>query len=87
MKRAILNAISIIENEPTLENYLENYKEDANMLDDLIMSSYDYSKLYKGLNDVSFKTLKRCGKDVDKEKQKIVKDIRDNVKKRLSDIA
>lgn len=87
MKRAILNAISIIENEPTLENYLENYKEDANMLDDLIMSACDYNKLYEALNDVSFKTLKRCGKEANKEKQKLVKDIRDNVKKKLSDTA
>jgi len=87
MKRAILNAITVIEDEPTLENYLENYKEDANMLDDLIMSSSDYNKLYTALNDVSFKTLKRCGKEADKEKQKLVKDIRDNVKKKLSDIA
>lgn len=87
MKRAILNAINIIENEPTLENYLENYKEDANMLDDLIMNACDYNKLYEALKDVSFKTLKRCGKEVDKEKQKLVKDIRDNVKKKLGDTA
>lgn len=87
MKESIVNALRIIENEPTLENYIENYKEDADMLDDIIMSCSDYNKLYKALNDVSFKTLKRCGKDVNKEKQKLVKDARDSVKKKLSDIA
>lgn len=87
MKHAIVNAISIVENEPTLYNYLDNYKEDANMLDDIINSCDDYSKLYNALKDISFKTLKRCGKDVNKGKQKLVKDARDSVKKKLNDIA
>ncbi|MFL0251783.1 helicase-exonuclease AddAB subunit AddA [Clostridium neuense] len=87
LKRASFNALNIIENEPTLESYAQTYKEELNMLDNLISSCDDYNKLYKALSGVSFNTLKRCGKDVNKEKQKLVKDIRDNVKKKLNDIA
>lgn len=86
MIKSLTKALKIIESCETLKAYEENFKEDIAMLNDAMESCHSYEVFYESLASLEFKTLKRCGKDVDKEKQKFVKDIRDNVKKRLNDI-
>ncbi|WP_234119459.1 helicase-exonuclease AddAB subunit AddA [Clostridium hydrogenum] len=86
MKNSMTRALNIIENCSSLESYSENFKLDINMIDDLMLASSSFESFYESLKSVEFKTLKRCGKDAPKEKQKIVKDIRDDVKKHLTDI-
>ncbi|MCR3759068.1 helicase-exonuclease AddAB subunit AddA [Clostridium felsineum] len=80
-------AINIINTCPSIESYRENFQSELSMLENLISASDSYEKFYEELKNVQFKTLKRCPKDADKEKQKLVRDIRDGIKKSLSKIS
>lgn len=45
-----------------------------------VCSDVSWDKLYEALHSLEFKRLPRAGKDADKEKQKLVKELRDTVK-------
>ncbi|KHD38402.1 ATP-dependent helicase [Clostridium acetobutylicum] len=87
MKGQLIEAINIINSCASIESYRENLEVELSMLEKLIVVSNNYEKLYEELKNVQFKTLKRCPKDADKEKQKLVRDLRDGVKKSLSKIS
>ncbi|MDP4145549.1 MAG: helicase-exonuclease AddAB subunit AddA [Bacillota bacterium] len=87
IKSSMENAIDIINNVDSLQPYLENFNEELVFINDLISSSESgWNALEHMLNNTEFRTLKRCGKDVDKTKQEIVKDIRDKAKKHINNI-
>ncbi|KUO65082.1 MAG: ATP-dependent helicase [Gracilibacter sp. BRH_c7a] len=91
LKTIMNNAVEIIQGEPSLDRYLLVYQEDLANIEALLKmcsraSKTKWDNIYDELQALSFNRLPPAGKDTDKNKQEYVKDIRDNVKKRLSDI-
>ena len=85
IKKSMLNSLVIINNSDTLQPYLEMFENELSMVEDMLLSSEkSWNKLQLEFENMDFKTIKRCGKDVDKAKQKTVKDIRDSYKKQLN---
>lgn len=77
----------IVKNEPTIEGYLAAVNSDVSLIDELICCcNKGWESLREGFLNLSFEKLGRCGKDGDKDKQDIVKDIRKKVKERINSI-
>ncbi|WP_035289648.1 helicase-exonuclease AddAB subunit AddA [Clostridium sp. KNHs214] len=86
-KQKLYICIEIIEEEETLESYRENINDDLAMINDLIMvSETSWDNFVKSIKKIDFKSLKRCKKGVDKDKQEIVKKLREEVKKGINSI-
>jgi ATP-dependent helicase/nuclease subunit A len=85
MEKVMLRALHIINELQELQPYYDTFSSEYAMLEDCIKAcEIGWDSLIKSLQDVSFgrlKTIKNCS---DKAKQKMVKDIRDNVKKQLN---
>lgn len=80
-------AISIINRSEGLDPYLPAFQNDRTRINELMLGCEDsYNSLYGYFSNLDFDKLPRCGKDVDKEKQEIVKKIRDDVKSKLKSI-
>lgn len=91
LKTLMTKAVEIIQGEIGLDRYLVVYEEDLSNIETLLRvcsqaSSTKWDNLFDELQALSFNRLPIAAKDIDKDKQESVKSIRDNVKKRLSDI-
>ena len=93
--RMIINALDIIRKSEGLEKYLAVFEEDLSNIDDLlatVVSNVDvhhnnqnkWDGIYEKAISIQFSRLPRVGKNADKEKQEIVKKIRDRVKKTIN---
>ncbi|MDF2504200.1 helicase-exonuclease AddAB subunit AddA [Clostridium sp.] len=87
INRIIEKAINIIEKEDTLLPYDKSYREDLAIVNDLIIASKNsWSSFIDCLAIVNFPSLKRCGKDVNKDKKDQVQKIRDKYKKQIKEM-
>ena len=85
IKKSMLKALEIIKNVETLQPYLAMFQDELAMVENMLLGlEKSWSSLQVEFEKIDFKTLKRCGKDVDKVKQLVVKDIRDSYKKQLN---
>lgn len=86
-KNKIEKAIEMIGNSEGIEYYLEPFKNDLEKINELC--SYDsWEKLKDGFITLEFEKLPiKRNKDADKEAKEKVKKIRDEIKKKLTDIA
>lgn len=68
-----------------LEKYIPVYKDELEQIKTLIALAHgaSWDSLYEGLGDITFATLPRTAKEVDKDRQEEVKKIRDEVKARI----
>lgn len=88
MRKAVINALNIVNGECTLAPYEGNLQEDLSIINDLAKSTDKSFENFTGyLASSKFSTLKRCGKDVNKEKKDQVQALRDKYKKQLKDMA
>lgn len=81
-QKQLEEAIGIIRNSKGLEPYLPAFLNDITQIQSLfmLMKEGNWDSIFEALQIVAFETLGRCGKDVDKEKQEAVKELRDSVK-------
>lgn len=83
----ILNAIDIVENSSGIEPYLETLKDDLDKIEGLIEHTEgSWDRLHAAFSGLKFSTIKRVGKDADKEAQEQVKSLRDEAKKKIKKI-
>ncbi len=88
MKKSAMKALEVIESEDTLAPYGASINEDLSIINDLAMSTdKPFENFSYYLASSKFTTLKRCGKDVNKEKKEQVQTLRDRYKKQLKDMA
>lgn len=85
LKAMILRAVEILEYAHGLEKYMDRYTQDLDNIQAMLKllnidSDKKWDNLVNALQGIKFETLPRCGKEVDKESQEIVKAIRDDVK-------
>lgn len=87
LKEKLIDALNICEGSIGLDPYKETIVDDLDMIETLIIASKEgFEEIYKIILNIKFKTIKKCSKDADKEYQKRVKDLRDEVKKRTKKI-
>jgi ATP-dependent helicase/nuclease subunit A len=82
----LTEALDIVNTAEGLMPYNEAFTQDLSNLQLLIKHSSEESTwddLYNAFQSIEFIKLGRCGKEVDKAKQELVKDVRDNIKKKL----
>ncbi len=80
-------AKSIIRTDESLSGYLEVFESDEIMLEEILRScNMSWDEIYYKLSKLEFTKLSRCGKDADEYKKEKVKNIREDVKKRLRKI-
>lgn len=83
LKRMVEQALEMLKFAMGLEKYIPLFEEEYQKLNELIqiterMESWD--ALYEALRTMEFRRLPAAGKDVDKEKQSMIRNIRDTVK-------
>ena len=79
-------ALDIVNIAEGLMPYNEAFTQDLSNIQLLLKHCSEAStwdELFHAFQSIDFITLKRCGKEVDKVKQELVKGIRDHIKKRL----
>lgn len=79
-------ALDIVNSAEGLMPYNEAFTQDLSNIQLLLKHCSDESTwddLFSAFQSIDFITLKRCGKEVDKEKQELVKGVRENIKKKL----
>lgn len=79
-------ALNIINVAEGLMPYSESFTQDLSNLQLLLKHCSEESTwddLYNAFQSIEFIKLGRCGKEVDKVSQELVKDVRDNIKKKL----
>lgn len=87
VNKMIEKAVRIIHKEDTLEPYSKAYEEDLSIINDLMLSSKNsWDNFVEYLSSVKFPALKRCGKDVHKDKKDQVQKIRDKYKKQIKEM-
>lgn len=80
-------AIGMITASEGLESYIDSFSSELFHIERILeCCSRSWNDMYDGFYSISFGTLKRCGKDCDKDVQERVKAIRDTVKKGISKI-
>lgn len=82
-------AINIINIAEGLMPYHEAFTQDLSNLQLLLKHCSEESTwddLYNAFQSIEFIKLGRCGKEVDKVSQELVKDVRDNIKKKLKSL-
>lgn len=89
LKGSMEDALRTIRLAQGLAPYLDAFEDDlANMVSlQKACESKVWDDLFHCFNTLEFKKLKSCGKDADKEKQKQVYDIRNDVKDQLKNIS
>ncbi len=87
MTKAVKSALNIVKGEETLAPYEANFQEDLSLINDLAISTdKSFENFAKLLASSKFSTLKRCGKDVNREKKEQVQGLRDKYKKQLKEM-
>lgn len=81
-------AVELLKYALGLEKYQPVYMEDLANIDAILKiinknGQMQWDNLFHALQNIEFATLPRSGKEVDKEKQEVVKKIRDDVKARI----
>lgn len=81
-------ALGIIKYAEGLEPYLPTYQEELSDIEALMVLCHSkeaarWDRMYDAVSSFEFARLPRCGKDADKEKQEVVKEIRNDVKSRI----
>ncbi len=83
-------AVMVLKKAPGLESYLPNYRNELSMLQELMMlcnkEAGGWRALCQGFEALHFDRLPRCGKDADPVSQELVREIRNEVKKKLDRI-
>jgi ATP-dependent helicase/nuclease subunit A len=80
----LLKASEIAESSTGLEPYLQTLKDDLDKVEGLMeFTEGSWEKLYSSFSGLKFTTIKRAGKDADKEAQEVVKDLRDGAKGKI----
>lgn len=88
IKKLHKKAINIAKTSDGLEPYLETLSMDEIIINDIEEScNGTWNNMYESFNKVSFTSLKRCGKEADKEAQNKVKKIRNEIKDRIKKIS
>lgn len=86
-KDIILNAMEIAESASGLGPYLETLRDDLGKVEALVeLAESSWEKLYSSFSTLKFATIKRVGKDADKEAQEQVKGLRDEAKDKIKKI-
>ncbi|HOQ37859.1 MAG TPA: helicase-exonuclease AddAB subunit AddA [Acetivibrio sp.] len=88
LKEMVSRALEILNNASGLDKYRAIYIEDLANIEALLKllnedSEAQWDRIFKALQGIEFARLPSCGKGVDKDKQEIVKGIRDDVKQRI----
>lgn len=87
MEKVMLKALDIINEVYEFQPYYESFNSEYGMLQDCIKACESrWDSLIRSFDDVSFGRLKSIKNCENKAKQKIVKDIRDDVKKGLNNL-
>lgn len=82
-------AVTIINGTEGLMPYYDAFVQDLSNVQLLLKHCGEKStwdSLFTAFQSIEFMTLKRCGKEVDKQRQEQVKDIRDTIKKKLKSL-
>lgn len=81
LKQTMDQALAHLKYTMGLEKYIPVFEDEAAQLENLVtQASRGWDDLYEALQAVEFKRLPMAAKDADKEKQELVKDLRDAVK-------
>jgi len=90
LRKMLARAVEMVKHASGLEKYQAVYEEDLSNVNSLLKLLEDspsrststavWDSVFHALQGIEFKTLPRCGKEADKEKQETVKRIRDDVK-------
>ncbi|HZK71978.1 MAG TPA: 3'-5' exonuclease, partial [Clostridia bacterium] len=87
IEKVMIKALKIIENNEAITLYYEVFKADLALIEDLISAANNCFKnlatTFEGLSFSKLTTIKACK---DKEKQKVVQEIRNKVKKQLQEL-
>ncbi|MBU5593406.1 helicase-exonuclease AddAB subunit AddA [Clostridium sp. MSJ-4] len=87
LREKLMDALNICEASIGLEPYKETIIGDLSTLEALLSSlEKGFEEVYKVFLLSDFPTIKRCGKEADKEAQTRVKSLRDEVKKKIKKI-
>ncbi|MFZ5353392.1 MAG: helicase-exonuclease AddAB subunit AddA [Bacillota bacterium] len=84
MRNMLMKALELASKSEGMENYLENLKNDMTLLDSLIDSSKcGWDVLCDAFSEAVFERLKPCGRNADKDRQELIKSIRNDIKDRI----
>ncbi|WP_265446903.1 helicase-exonuclease AddAB subunit AddA [Acetivibrio straminisolvens] len=88
LKEMVSRALEILKDALGLEKYQAVYMEDLANIEAMLKllnedSDMQWDRTFNALQGIEFAVLPRCGKGVDKDKQEIVKKIRDDVKQSI----
>ncbi|NMA67409.1 MAG: UvrD-helicase domain-containing protein, partial [Clostridiaceae bacterium] len=89
IRNMMLQALEIIKSEYTLENYIDLFNEEINIIEYLLSLTCStdqegvWDRIFYTIDSIEFSRLPRCGKDVDKTKQSRVRKIRDSMKESI----
>lgn len=91
LKNMMEKALDVIQDEPGLEKYYPVFREEASVIDELLQlcsspNNKKWDLIYESLQKFHFATLPRASKECNPQQRDYVKDIRDTVKKRISDL-
>lgn len=88
MEKLVNRALKIICEEASLSPYKDTFEDDLSKIKSLLKSANKSFKDFTNcLSEIKFLALKRCSKDVDKEKKEKVQSIRDKYKKSLKEMS
>lgn len=86
LKNMMEHAIDIINKTEGLDPYLTNFQDETNMIKEIIVSAdISWNSLYDSIEGIKFNKLKPCKNCKDKDAQEEVKDIRNKVKKQMTE--
>jgi len=88
LKKMMTHALDILKYAQGLEKYQAVYMDDLANIEAVLKlfnesGKTQWDSIFNAINNIEFATLPRCGKEVDKGKQEIVKKIRDDVKQEI----
>ena len=91
LKKMMTHALDILKYAQGLEKYQAVYMDDLANIEAVLKlfnesGKTQWDSIFNAINNIEFATLPRCGKEVDKGKQEIVKKIRDDVKQEIKKI-
>ncbi|MDD3225096.1 MAG: helicase-exonuclease AddAB subunit AddA [Clostridium sp.] len=87
LKSYALNALNIIEGEESIMPYMESIKDDLDLLKSVEAATHkSFEEFVSCIENIKFKTLKRCKKDADADKKSVVQKLRGKYKDKIKDI-
>ncbi len=87
MLDSLRRAKRIIKSDEALSTYISAFESDENEIAEILEAcKLSWDEIYYRISSFEFVKLSRCGKSADEEKKDIVKNIREDVKKRLRKI-